>query len=91
MYSARYSSEILLDIDFFFTVSKNTQMSNFMKIRPLGAEVLPCVQTEGRKHEETKSRFCNSEKVSKNFTFNHNSKYPIIICLQYIRVKYDRM
>jgi hypothetical protein len=44
MYNTRYSCPILMKIEFprqFF--SKNIEISNFMKIRPVGAE-----QTDGR-------------------------------------------
>jgi len=43
---------------FLDKISKNDQISNFMKIRPLGAELLyGDKETDGRTHEEANSRF----------------------------------
>jgi len=39
MYSSRYSSQMLMKRKFLDTFSKNTQTSNFMKIRPVEAEL----------------------------------------------------
>jgi len=54
-YSARYFRPILVILEFspqFF--SKNTQISNFMKTRPMDGRVVPCGETEG--HDEANSR-----------------------------------
>jgi hypothetical protein len=39
MYSTRYSCHILIELEFSGNFSKNTQISSFMKIRSLGAEL----------------------------------------------------
>jgi hypothetical protein len=38
MQSAGYSSQILMKLEFSRQFSKNNQISNFTKIRPMGAE-----------------------------------------------------
>ena len=45
--NVRYSCHILMKLEFFWQVffSQNTQISNFMKIRPVGAEVFTCGRT----------------------------------------------
>jgi len=45
------SNEILMKVEFFVTVSKYFQISNFVKIRPLGPEF------HADRHDETNSRF----------------------------------
>jgi hypothetical protein len=56
MQSTRYSCHILMQFDFFDSFSKNTQISNFMKIPPVGSELF---RADGQtdKHEEANSRF----------------------------------
>jgi hypothetical protein len=39
MYSTRYSRHILMKLEFFHTIAENTQISNFVKIRPVGVEL----------------------------------------------------
>ena len=39
MYSTRYSCDILMKIEFSWKFSKNPQISNFTKIRQVGAEL----------------------------------------------------
>jgi hypothetical protein len=48
--------EILMNLDLFDRFSKNTQISKFMKTRPLGTEFF---HAEGQKdrHDEVDSRF----------------------------------
>jgi hypothetical protein len=56
MHSARYSCRILIKINFLDRFWKSTEMSNFMRIRPLGAELFHADgQTD--KSEKAKSRF----------------------------------
>jgi hypothetical protein len=45
MKSARYSCEILINFNYLDRFSKNPQIPNFIKIRPVGAELL---HTDGR-------------------------------------------
>jgi len=52
MYIGRHTKYPLFSTDF----SKNTQMSNFMKIRPVGAELFHADGWMDR-HEEANSRF----------------------------------
>ena len=49
MYSTRYSCPVLMKYEFIDSFSKNTQISNSMKIRPLEAELLYALRRrEGR-------------------------------------------
>ena len=48
--SVRYSCQILLDSNFLDRVCKNTQMSNLIKILPVGAEIL---HADGRTEGQT--------------------------------------
>jgi hypothetical protein len=60
MQSTRYSCQNLLKLEFSRDFRKNTQTSNFMKIRPVVAELFHTDgQTEGRmdRHDEANSRF----------------------------------
>jgi len=56
MQSTIYFSRILIKIELFGQILKNPQISNFMKIRPVGAELL---HADGRtdRHDEANSRF----------------------------------
>jgi hypothetical protein len=61
----RYSCQILMKIKFFRQIFKNTQISNILKIRLLGAEFFYADRrTDG--HDETNSRFSQfDESVGK--------------------------
>jgi hypothetical protein len=51
----------LLNLDFLYRYSKNSQMSNLMKIRPVGAEFLQADrETDGHEAKSRLSRFCES-------------------------------
>jgi hypothetical protein len=50
MSSICYSCQILMKIEFCQRLSKNNRISNFMKIRPVGAELL---HADGRKDVQT--------------------------------------
>jgi hypothetical protein len=53
----RYSCQILIKFEFFRHIfEKNTQISNLMKIRPMGAELFQAFRRTDR-HNEAKSRF----------------------------------
>jgi len=52
MYSAGYSCPILMKLEFLDRFSKNTQLSNFMEIRPPGPS---CMRTD--RPDEANSRF----------------------------------
>jgi len=56
MYSTFYSCQILMELNFLNRFSENPQISNFMKIRTLGAELF---HADGRtdRHDEANSRF----------------------------------
>ena len=61
MQSARYSCQILVDLPNIF--SKNFQISNFMKIRPIGAELFHAgVKTDTTKLAITFRSFANAPK-----------------------------
>ena len=51
VYRSRSSCQILIKIYFFYRFQKNIQVSNFMKIRPVGAELLKeDGRTDGKVH-----------------------------------------
>jgi len=50
--------------------SENIQISNFMKIRPVGAAMFPCRQTDG--HDEADSRFFGGAVTLPCLKFMHN-------------------
>ena len=55
-----------------FSEKKNTQISNFMKIRPVGAELFHADgRTDG--HDEAISRFRNFANVPNKITVDHNN------------------
>ena len=56
MRSMPYSRYISLKFEFFNEFQKNTQISSFMKIRPVGAEFFH-VDRRTRKYDEANSRF----------------------------------
>jgi hypothetical protein len=76
-YSNRYSFQILMKSEFSgkFFFPKNTQISNFMKICPVGAELFPCGQIEGRAERRTdmtklRVAFRNLANAPKNALLN---------------------
>jgi hypothetical protein len=60
MQSTRYSCHILMKLEFFYTFSKNTQISNFTKIRSLTAELFHADERTDRQDEANGlfSQFC---------------------------------
>ena len=55
MYVICYSSSILIKLKFSFLFSNNIQISNFMKIFPVGVELFQAGRTDT--HDEANSRF----------------------------------
>jgi hypothetical protein len=55
----KYSCRILINLNFLFRFSKNFQMSNFMKILLVGAELFHEDRTDGwmDRHNEANIRF----------------------------------
>jgi hypothetical protein len=79
MQSNRYSCQILMKLEFYFLdrFSKITQIPNFMKIRPLGAELFHAV---GRTHMTNLIVvFRNFAKVPKTYTPPRSATY--LLCL----------
>jgi hypothetical protein len=71
MKSTHYYCLILLKLEFIERLSKNTQVSNFMKIHPVEVELL---HTEGRTDGRTNMTklivvFCNFANAPKNALF----------------------
>jgi len=58
MYSTRFSCRFERNLDFLNKFSKNTQISNFMRIHPLAAEFHADGQTD--RHDEATSLFSHS-------------------------------
>jgi hypothetical protein len=60
----RHTCQILIKLEFLDTLSKNTQISNFMKICRVGAELF---HADGRmvRHEEANGRFPQFAKEPK--------------------------
>ena len=56
MYSTSYSYQILVKLEFSRRIFENIQISNFMKIRLMGEELLYVVGRTDR-HDEANSRF----------------------------------
>jgi hypothetical protein len=68
----RYSSQVLLKLDFFYKFSKNT-ISNLMKIRPLGAELF---YVDGRTCGEWDIKLIVSFR---NFANTRNNNYVYFV------------
>jgi len=66
--------------------TKNPQISNFMKIRPMGAGVVPCGRTDG--YDEANSRFSQFffVKVPKNAAVQSTFLTPSCSTLRLLRV-----
>jgi hypothetical protein len=64
MSSTRYTCQILMKLEFSRQISKNTQISNSMKIRPVGTELFHA----GRQTDRQKviAAFRNFSNASKN-------------------------
>ena len=58
MYSTRYSCEILLKLEFSLQIFEKYSKPNFVKIRPVGAELLPA---DGQTDKHFKSYNCFSQ------------------------------
>jgi len=66
------SCRILMKLEFLDIFSKNPQTSNFMKIRPVGAELFHADrQTDGQtgRHDEANSRFSQFCERAETFKF----------------------
>ena len=93
-----------MNLDLFERFSKNTQISEFLKPRSLGAELFHADgQTDGRKdrqtdgktdrHDDANSRFLQfSESAKKTISFPAmGSAHQLALCLNcYLLVSYDR-
>jgi len=76
MLSTRFSCQILTKLEFSQQVLKNAQRSNFMKIRPVGAEFYS-MRKDGRAGQTDMTKiivvFHNFAKASKNISeFAHD-------------------
>jgi hypothetical protein len=56
MYGTLYSCQILTNLNFLESFSKNAQISNFMKIAPVEAQLFPADGWADR-HNEANGRF----------------------------------
>ena len=54
MWSTRYFCQILINLEFYQQMCKNNKMSNFMKVRQVGAELF---HADSDRHDEANSRF----------------------------------
>jgi hypothetical protein len=63
MSSTRYTSQVLMKLEFSRQISKNTQILNSMKIRPVGTELFHADrQTDMLKVIAALRRFLNASK-----------------------------
>jgi len=68
-----FLSDVNENWNFFDRLSKNTEVSNFIKIRPVGSELFhACGRTDI--HDEANSHFYNFAKASKNVKGKGKSK-----------------
>jgi len=60
MQSTRYTSQILMELEISRRISKNTQISNFMQIRPMGAAMFHVFRQTDRHNGANNrlSQFC---------------------------------
>ena len=85
------------NLNFIDRFSTNTQISNSMKIRPMGAEAFHAERwTDGRteKHEEAHSRFSrNFANAPKNHQLLHVSamQKTNMLCIRFIELLYSLM
>ena len=78
MYSTRYSCQILMKLELPAYFRKKSQISDFMKIRPVGAEMFNADERMDGRTDMTKLMvaFCNFSNASKNDICNSfNIKY----------------
>ena len=71
MQSARYSCPILKNLEFSRQIfEKNIQISNFMNLRPVGAEFVPCGRTDTTKLIVAFRNFSKAPKMKLSTVFS---------------------
>ena len=91
--SNRYYCQILKKTEFSRQIFKNKQTSNFTKIRPVGADLLHCGQTDGQTDRQTDMtkliatfrNFANAPIKSDCSPVQHeptgpSEKYTLLVC-----------
>jgi hypothetical protein len=58
----RHSCQILMKLKFSQDILKNTQIPNFMKIRPVGAELFHIGRMDGRMDRQTDRQTLQSQR-----------------------------